>query len=70
MSASEIVIENLERASSWTKVRMEFSLLFSDLIDDPRYSKRVMHIEKLLEETQCTQPSKSVSSNEHTVSDE
>jgi hypothetical protein len=52
MSVGEVVLENLDRAPCWPRVRMELSLLFADLINDPRYSERVMHIEELLADPQ------------------
>jgi hypothetical protein len=48
MPASEIDFQNLDHAPAWPRIRMELSLLFADLMDDPIYSERVKHIGELL----------------------
>jgi hypothetical protein len=48
MAASEVVLENIDHAPRWPRLRMELSLLLADLINDPKYSERVMDIGKLL----------------------
>jgi hypothetical protein len=52
MAASEMVPKNIDDASSWPRIRKELLLLFSDLMDDPRYSDRVKHIGELLGDPQ------------------
>jgi hypothetical protein len=48
MSAGQMVLENMDRAPWWPKLRMEFTLLLAELRDDPRYSERAKHISALL----------------------
>jgi hypothetical protein len=52
MAGSEMVLQNLAHAPSWPRIRKELLLLFSDLMDDPRYSDRVKHIGELLGDPQ------------------
>jgi hypothetical protein len=52
MFDSETVLRNLDHDSSWPRIRQELFLLFCDLMDDPRYSDRVQHIEEMLGDPQ------------------
>jgi hypothetical protein len=52
MAPSEIVFQHLDHAPSWPRIRNELLLLFSDLMDDPRYNDRVKHIGELLGDPQ------------------
>jgi len=52
MAATDIVIENPDDAPSWPRIRKELSLLFIDLMDDPRYGERMKHILELQGEPQ------------------
>jgi hypothetical protein len=48
MATSETFLENLDHAPHWARLRMEYSLLLADLINDSKYSDRVKHIGELL----------------------
>jgi hypothetical protein len=48
MSQSKVACPNLDQTPSWPKIRMELSLLFAELIDDPKYIEQVILIGELL----------------------
>lgn len=47
MAPSEMVLENIH-APCYPQLRLEFALLLSDLINDPKYSECIKHIGELL----------------------
>jgi hypothetical protein len=47
MTDSEMASQDVDYAP-WPKIRMELSILFADLFDDPVYSERVKHLAELL----------------------
>jgi hypothetical protein len=54
MTDSEMASQDVDYAP-WPKIRMELSILFAELIDDPRYIGQVMNIVELLGDHQFPQ---------------
>jgi len=55
MATTQMTLPNLSEDPLWQILQEEFSVLLTDLTDDPKYQKRVARIRELLSHLQYLQ---------------